>query len=106
MHNSAKEGWKGLGTGTLEVAPATVHSRGMRPALGTLKGNDLERRSDPRLLRLPRNVVRCAVIFSVVALHESSLDPVNLKHRSFALVQLERNAGGSERQCVPPRDSY
>jgi hypothetical protein len=51
-------------------------------------------------------VVRCAVIFSVVALHESSLDPVNLKHRSFALVQLERNAGGSERQCVPPRDSY
>jgi len=84
MQISAKEGWKGLGTRTLEVAAATVYSRGMRPAFGTLKGNDFERRSDPRLLRLPRDLVRCAVIFSVVALHESSLDPVNLKHRSIA----------------------
>jgi len=88
------------------VTTATVDPGGMGPTFSALKGNDLERRSDPRLLRLPRNLVRCAVIFSVVALHESSLDPVNLKHRSFALVQLERNAGGSERQCVPPRDSY
>jgi hypothetical protein len=75
---------KGLGTGTLKVSAATLGSRGMRPLLGTLKGNDIERRSDPRLLRLPRDLVRCAVIFSVVALHESSLDPVNLKHRSIA----------------------
>jgi hypothetical protein len=76
---------KRLRTGTLEVASAAaIHSRGMRATLGTLKGNDFERRSDPRLLRLPRNVVRCAVIFSVVALHESSLDPVNLKHRSLS----------------------
>ena len=90
----------------MEVTAATIDSRGTRSTLGTLEGNDFERRSDPRLPRLPRNVVRCAVIFSVVALHESSLDPLNLKHRSFRPVQLERNAGGNERQCVPPRDSY
>jgi hypothetical protein len=106
MHISAKEGQKELGTGTLEVAAATVMSRRMRPTLGTLKGNDLERRSDPRLLRLPRNLVRCAVIFSVVALHEKLPGSREFETSLFRPVQLERNAGGSERQCVPPRDSY
>ena len=57
----------------------------MATMLSTFEGDNIERRSDPRLFRLAFNLVRCAVIFDIVALHESSLDPVNLKHRSVAL---------------------
>ena len=80
MHISAKEGWKGLGTNPRGLAAAAIVKLGARaPIFGTFKCNDLEQRSDPRLLRLPRNLVRCAVIFSVVALHASSLDLVEFE---------------------------
>ena len=61
--------WDDLRAGTIKVAAGSVSVRRMSTALGTLKSDYLERRSDPRLLRLARNLVRCAVIFSVVALH-------------------------------------
>lgn len=73
------------GTRTLAVSAAPINSRRMGTSLSTLEGDNIERRSDPRLFRLARDMVRCAVIFDVVALHESSLDPVNLRYRSLAL---------------------
>jgi hypothetical protein len=88
----------------IEVA-AVPSTRRMSTTLSTLKGDYLQRRSDPRLFRLSVNLVRCAVILYVVALHESSLEPVILNTPCHSL-QLERNAGGGHRQCVPPRDSY
>jgi hypothetical protein len=60
---------KDLGKPPLVVAAAPVYGRRMSTTLSTLKGDNLERRSDPRLLRLARNLVRCAVIVGVVALH-------------------------------------
>jgi hypothetical protein len=58
-----------LGKPPLEVAAVSVYRRFMSTTLGTLKGNDLQRRSDPRLFRLAYNLVRYAVIVNVVALH-------------------------------------
>ena len=86
------------------TAATTIYMRGTSAALSALKGDDLNRRGDPRLLGLPLD--SCAVIFNVVALHASSLDPVKFGTSPMRPLQLERNAGGSERQSVPPRDSY
>lgn len=58
-----------LGKPALVIAAAPVHARRMSTTLGALQGNDLQRRGDPRLLRPARNLVRCAVILNVVALH-------------------------------------
>jgi hypothetical protein len=95
-----------LGKPPLVVAAAAVHRRGMRATFGTLKGNDLQRRSDPRLFRLACNSVRYAVILNVVALHGKLPGPRKFEDDALLSVQLERNAGGNQRQCVPPRDSY
>ncbi len=51
------------------MAAGPVSVRRLGTTLSTLKSDYLERRSDPRLFRLACNPVRCAVIFSVVALH-------------------------------------
>jgi hypothetical protein len=75
-------------------------------SLGTLKGNDLQRRSNPRLFRLACNPVRNTVILNVVALHEKLPGPHKFEDDALLSIQLERNAGGNQRQCVPPRDSY
>ena len=88
------------------VATAPVWDFTRITTLGTLKGNDLQRRSDPRLFRLACNLVRYAVILNVVALHGKLPGPHKFEDDALLSVQLERNAGGNQRQCVPPRDSY
>lgn len=95
-----------LGKPPLVVAAAPVHSGRRMTTLGALKGNDLQRRSDPRLFRLADNMVRYAVILNVVALHGKLPGPHKFEDDALPSVQLERNAGGNQRQCVPPRDSY
>ena len=90
----------------MEVAAASVYGRRMMTTLGALKGNDLQRRSDPRLLRLACNLVRYAVILNVVALHGKLPGPHKFEDDALLSVQLERNAGGNQRQCVPPLDGY
>jgi hypothetical protein len=51
-------------------------------------------------------LVRYAVILNVVALHGKLPGPHKFEDDALLSVQLERNAGGNQRQCVPPRDSY
>jgi hypothetical protein len=51
------------------MAAGPVRVSRQSATLRTLKGDNFERRSDPRLFRLACDLVRCAVIFSVVALH-------------------------------------
>jgi hypothetical protein len=63
------------------MAAVAIHPGRIRTTFSALKGDDIERRSDPRLLCLSRNMARHTVIFNIVALHESSLEnPVNLEH--------------------------
>jgi hypothetical protein len=82
------------------MAAVAIHPGRIRTTFSALKGDDIERRSDPRLLCLSRNMARHTVIFNIVA----------GKPREFGTpcrsVQLEPNPGGSDRQCVPLRDSY
>ena len=58
-----------LGSRALGRTADPVTRRKMSATLSILEGNYLQRRSDPRLFRLSRNLVRCAVIFDVVAFH-------------------------------------
>jgi hypothetical protein len=58
-----------------------IHVMGLRTRFRTFERDDLQRRSDPRPSCVAHFVGRRAVILYVVAVHECSLDPVNLKQR-------------------------
>ena len=53
----------------IKVAARSVRCMEMRAALSTLKGDDLQRRSDPRPFSLSINLASRAVILYVVAVH-------------------------------------
>jgi hypothetical protein len=65
----ARVGAKALRLGPIEVATGSVWGVKVRAALGTLEGDDLQRRSDPRPFSLSVNLASCAVILYVVAVH-------------------------------------
>jgi hypothetical protein len=58
-----------LRLGAIKVAAGSVWIVKFGPALGTLKGDYLQRRSDPRPFSLSVNLGSCAVILYVVAVH-------------------------------------
>jgi hypothetical protein len=74
--------------------------------LRALKGNNLQRWSDPRPSRLAIESVSCAVIFYIVAVHRELPEPVDLEIEPCHSPQLEPNAGGGHRQCVWTRSRY
>jgi len=88
--------------GTIEVAAVPVYTRKLYATLCTLKGDYLQRRSDPRLLGLSIKLASCAVILYVVAVHGKLPGTRDFEYRPCHSLQLERNAGGGHRQCVPP----
>jgi len=57
------------------MAAITIYPRGGCSVFSALEGDDIERRSDPRLFCLPYDSVRRTVIWNNVALHENSLAP-------------------------------
>jgi hypothetical protein len=104
--NLRKVGVSQLRTRAIEVAAVAIHPHRICTTLSALKGDNIERWTDPRLLCLPCNLARHTVILNIVALHESSLEtPVDLKHPCRS-VQLEPNPGGNDRQCVLLPDRY
>jgi hypothetical protein len=68
--NAFSPGWaQCLRLGAIKVAAGSVWVMKMRAALCTLKGDDLQRRSDPRPFSQSINLASCAVILYVVAVH-------------------------------------
>jgi hypothetical protein len=62
------------------MAAITIYPRRGCSLFSALEGDDIERRSDPRLFCLPYDLVRRTVILNNVALHENSLAPVIFEH--------------------------
>jgi hypothetical protein len=57
------------------MASVAIYPHSSQSGLSALEGDDIERRSDPRLSCLPYDSVRRTVILNNVALHENSLAP-------------------------------
>ena len=87
-----------LGLGTIKLAAGPVRRVNPSTALGTLKGDDLQRRSDPRPFSLSVNLASRAVILYVVAVHAKAPWKPVIWTTPCRSLQLERNAGGGHRQ--------
>jgi hypothetical protein len=62
-------GARPLRLGSIKVAAGSIRVMEMGAALGTLKGDHLQRRSEPRPFSLSIDLASCAVILYVVAVH-------------------------------------